>query len=487
MLRLQNISKSFPGVKALQNVTLHFQEGQVHALCGENGAGKSTLMNIVMGILQPDEGLIIWKEQAVQIRNVADAHQLGISIVYQERSLVDSLSIAENIFPVNLPVTKAGLIDFDHLFKQTRQLLNELGLSNLSPKTLVSKLSTAQKQMIEIAKAIAQQPSLLILDEPTASITQSETAILFSIIKKLKEKNVAIIYISHRMSEIQIIADTISVLKDGKFVGTFERNTPAPQIIRMMVGRELETVSSATNAQPEIKFEVQQIRGAGFDSISFQLHRGEILGFAGLQGSGRTAMARALFGDEMITAGTMLKDGQSIQIKNPFQAIARGVVYVPEDRKEEGLFLQKTLAENISSAQLRKGFYSVNLVNRESQKLCEMFGIRTPSVTRQMRKLSGGNQQKTMLAKWMTLEPEVFIVNEPTHGVDVGSKAEIYQLLRKLTSQGKSVLLISSELPELLLLSDRIAVMYEGRIQSILNRREATEEKIAALASGLKD
>lgn len=487
MLRLQSISKDFPGVKALQNVTLHFEAGKIHALCGENGAGKSTLMNIIMGIHQPDEGEILWQGQNVQIRNVREAQHLGIATVYQERSLVDSLSIAENIFPVNLPVTRAGLIDFHRLFKQTRQLLAELGLTDLHPKTLVSKLSTAQKQMVEIAKAIAQEPLLLILDEPTASITYKDTGLLFSFLKKLKDKGVGIIYISHRMAEIQLIADAISVLKDGKFVATVERDTPPSQIIHMMVGRELETMINKNHAQPEVKFEVQNIHGNGFAGISFQLHKGEILGFAGLQGSGRTAMAKALFGDEPITSGKVLKDGNIIQITHPSGALERGIVYVPEDRKAEGLFLQKTIAENISSAQLKNGFYNRDAVHKQSRALCDAFGIRTPSVMQQMRKLSGGNQQKTMLAKWMALQPDIFIINEPTHGVDVGSKAEIYQLLQKLTGEGKSVLLISSELPELLLLSDRIAVMYQGKIRGILARSEATEEKIAVLASGIND
>ena len=440
-----------------------------------------------MGVCQPGGGLIGWKEKPVQVRSVIDAHQLGIAIVYQERSLVDSLSIAENIFPVNLPVTKAGVINFNELFKQTRQLLNELGLSGLSPKTLIRNLSTAQKQMVEIAKAIAREPSLLILDEPTASITHTDTEILFSNLATLKQKGVGIIYISHRMAEIQRIADTVSILKDGKFVATVDSNTPASEIVRMMVGRELETVTGTTHAQPEIKFEVQDVHGKGFSCISFQLHRGEILGFAGLQGSGRTELAKALFGDERITSGNILKDGQPLQIRHPSEALARGIVYIPEDRKSEGLFLQNTVAENISSVQLRKGFYNVRKVNNESKKLCEAFGIRTPAVTQQMRKLSGGNQQKTMLAKWMGIDPEIFIVNEPTHGVDVGSKVEIYRLLQRLTKEGKCVLLISSELPELLLLSDRIAVMYEGKIQAIINRAGATEEMIAVLASGIND
>ncbi|MBC7827599.1 MAG: sugar ABC transporter ATP-binding protein [Chitinophagaceae bacterium] len=485
MLRLNNISKYFTGVKALQNVTLHFEKGIIHALCGENGAGKSTLMNIIMGIHQPDEGIILWNEQPVEIRNVQTAHQMGISIVYQERSLVDSLSIAENIYPVQTPVVKVGLIDFQLLFRQAQQLLNELGLTNLSPMTLVKKLSTAQKQMIEIAKAIAKTPSLLILDEPTASLTHSETEILFRILKNLKEKGVGIIYISHRMSELQKISDIISVLKDGKFVATIDSKTPAQEIVRLMVGRDLESVKKSTNVQMEIKLEVENIQGKGFRNISFKLLKGEILGFAGLQGSGRSAMARSLFGDEKITGGKILKDGKVLHLNHPSEAIDHGIVYLPEDRKAEGLFLHLSISENIFSAQLKKGFYNAAIADDVTLKLCKLFSIRTTTVRQHLRKLSGGNQQKVMLAKWLAQEPEIIIVNEPTHGIDISSKEEIYQLLKYMTAEGKSILLISSELPELLFLSDRIAVMHEKEIIGILSREEATEERIAALASGI--
>jgi ribose transport system ATP-binding protein len=485
MLRLKKISKDFPGVKALQDVSIHFEPGKIHALCGENGAGKSTMMNIIMGNLQPDSGGILWKEQPVQIKSVSTAQNLGISIVYQERSLVDALNVAENIFPVNMPVKNAGIIDFRALFGKTRQLLNELGLTALAPKTIVNKLTAPQKQMVEIAKAIAQKPSLLILDEPTASLTHSETETLFRILQKLKEKGVGIIYISHRMSEIERIADIVSVLKDGKLVATIGSNTSPGEIVRMMVGRELESVKHTTHVRNEIIFETQNIGGKKFYNISFQLHKGEILGFAGLQGAGRTEMAKALFGDEAIEYGNLLKRGKVIKIEHPVTAIDQHIVYLPEDRKTEGLFLHKSVSENIFSAELKKGFYREATINDESSRLCATFGIRTPSVKQQIRKLSGGNQQKAMLAKWVRLQPEVLIVNEPTHGIDVGSKAEIYQLLKTMTAEGKSIILISSELTELLLLCDRIAVMHEGKIQSILDRSEATEEKITALASGI--
>jgi ribose transport system ATP-binding protein len=484
MLRLQNISKSFAGVKALQDVSLEFNTGEVHALCGENGAGKSTLMNIIMGNLQPDKGEIFWKNEPVRVDHVLAARRLGISIVYQERSLANSLSIAENIFPVNMPLTATGLINYPLLYSNTSALLNELGLVNLSPKTAVGKLSVAQMQMVEIAKAIAQNPALLILDEPTASITYSETEILFHIIQKLKQKGTGIIYISHRMNEIRQIAQRISILKDGKFTGTVDGTASTRQIISMMVGRELESISRESHARKDIKLEVEKISGKGFSNISFELRKGEVLGFAGLEGSGRTAMAKALFGYETFISGNMMIDGKSMKFQHPSAAIKEHIVYLPEERKTEGLFLDKSVAENVFAAQLKSGFYNERAINQQSKKLCADFGVRTSTVTQAVRTLSGGNQQKVMLVRSLALKPEVFIVNEPTQGVDAGAKADIYLLLRRLTREGKSILLISGDLGELLLLSDRIVVMHEGEIQGILPGNEATEEEITMLASG---
>lgn len=486
MLRLENISKTFSGVTALENISLAFGAGEVHAVCGENGAGKSTLMNIIMGNLQPNSGTIFWKNKQVKISDALMAQNLGISIVYQERSLADALSIAENIFPVKLPLTRVGLIDYTALYQKTKALLIELGLPHLSPKTMAGKLSVGQKQMVEIAKALAQNPSLLILDEPTASVTHNETEILFHIIRGLKKKAVGIIYITHRMTEIQQIADCVSVLKDGKFVGTVSSQVPAKQIVNMMVGRELEAVTDTSHVQKTISLEAINISGKGFHNINFQLFMGEVLGFAGLPGSGRTAMAKALFGDEKMTSGTILKNNAAFKPKHPSEALMMRMVYVPEERKTEGLFLEKTVAENIFSARLKKGWYQHKIVNRISKELCTDFGIRITTIKQAVRKLSGGNQQKLVLAKWLALQPDVLIVNEPTHGVDVGAKAEIYRLLKKLTEQGKSILLISSELPELMLLSDRIAVMHEGNLKAVLSRQEASEEKIVSLASGIE-
>jgi ribose transport system ATP-binding protein len=487
MLRLQKISKSFSGLKALQGVSLEFAGAKVHAICGENGAGKSTLMNIIVGNLRPDIGDIFWEGVYIEIENIQQAQRLGIGIVYQERSLVDSLSVAENIFPVDKPVNAFGLIDYAKLFQKTESLLEQLQLKNISPKTVVGKLSAPQKQMVEIAKALAQNPSLLILDEPTASVTHKETETLFNIIRQLKARGVAIVYISHRMAEIKQIADVVTVLKDGCLQGTVDAQTPSEQLVKMMVGRELLFVKHESDKQPETKLEVKNLSGEGFQNVSFELHKGEIIGIAGLLGSGRTALARVLFGDTRITGGQIFKDGKEMIFHHPADAIVAGIAYIPDDRKSLGLFIEKTVSENIVSTRLIKGLYKEADNNRTSESFKERLGIKTPSVKQLIRKLSGGNQQKVVVAKWLNTEPDVLIINEPTHGVDVGAKADIYSILKKLTREGKSIIMISSELPELLLLADRIAVMYTGRLQKIIDKQDATEEIITELASGLVD
>lgn len=485
MLGLKNISKAFPGVKALQNVSLVFEQGKIHALCGENGAGKSTLMNIISGNLKPDTGDILLNGKTVVIENVLQAEMLGIAIVYQERSLVESLSVAENIFPVNQPQTPRGFIDHKTLAQQTALLLAALQLNTVSPHTIVGKLSAAQKGMIEIAKALAKKPSVLILDEPTASLTHEETELLFTILKKLKDAGVAVIYISHRMAEITALADVITVLKDGVQQGTVPVSTPVEKIVRMMVGRDLATSRFNADATGEVLLNVEQLSGKAFTNISFKVHAGEILGFAGLTGSGRTALAKAIFGDVPCHSGQMHIKGKPFSPAHPCDAIASRIAYLPDDRKSEGLFLEKSVAENIAAAHLDKKIYDTRINTAVANAYIEQLRIRTQGAATPVRKLSGGNQQKTVLAKWLSVDPELLIINEPTHGVDVGAKAEIYHILKELTATGKSIIMISSELPELLLLADRIAVMYRGQLMKILSKQEASEEKLAALASGI--
>ncbi|WP_420150505.1 sugar ABC transporter ATP-binding protein [Spirosoma sp.] len=486
MLQLRTISKHFPGVKALDNVSMSVNAGEIHALCGENGAGKSTLMNVLTGNLQPDTGQILIHDQPVQITGPAQATELGIAIVYQQLSLVDSLTVAENIYANRQPKNRFGFIQSKQLNEQTLRLLEQLALTELRPQTRVADLSPGQKQMVEIAKALSQNPSILLLDEPTASLTERETATLFSLVRQLRAQGKAIVYISHRLTEIFTLADRVSVLKDGKYQGTEAINDVTPAwLISRMVGREISTEKSESVATSEVLLRVKNLSGSRFQSVSFQLHRGEILGLAGLVGAGRTEIARAIFGIDPHSSGTIQLNGQPVQIDHPSDAVQLGIGYLPEERKRLGLFLDQSVAQNIVTANPpSKGpWFDGRQVKTVAESFRQQLGIRTPSVNERVGNLSGGNQQKTMLARWLLANPDVLIVDEPTHGVDVGGKAEIYVLLRQLAAQGKGIILISSELPELLALSDRILVIRHGEISGELRSADATEERIMALAT----
>jgi ribose transport system ATP-binding protein len=487
MLVLRNISKSFSGVRALHDVNIGFNRAEVHALCGENGAGKSTLMNIIAGNLRADSGTISWNNAPIILRSTADAKQLGIAIVYQEGSLSDALSVAENIFAGSPPVNHAGLIDFRNLYEQASQLMQQLKLSGIDPRTAVSRLSADQKKLVEIAKALAIKPSLLILDEPTASITNDKAEVLFHIIQLLKSQGVGIIYISHRMEEIMRISDRISVLKDGVLQGTTTpEQSRIEDIIRMMVGRNISLENTAREIQSAgVLLQLEQLQGRDFEGISFEIKKGEIFGLAGLQGSGRTSLARTIFGDMKPASGRILLNGKQLHLRHPEDAMNNGIAYIPEDRKQLSLFLQKSVQENIAVSRQRSGWHNEEQVRAMSDSYVRELSIKTPSSRQQVRKLSGGNQQKVIIAKWLSIDPDLLIVNEPTHGVDVGARSEIYQLLNELTVRGKSILLISSDLPELLLMCQRIGVMYRGKLKTIFSGDEATEEQITAVASGL--
>ena len=487
LLRLQHISKTFPGVKALSDVSFSVEAGEVHAVCGENGAGKSTLMNILSGNLQPDSGGEIFMDnQVVKIDDFNQGRALGIGIVYQERSLVEMLSVAENIFANRHPKTRWGLIDYPKLYADTQSLLEQLKLTHLHPQTRVERLSPAERQMIEIAKALSQQPRLLILDEPTAGITEQEITTLFAIIRSLQRQGTAIIYISHRMAEIFEIADRVTVLKDGKFQATRPTSeTDTDQLIKLMVGRDLAQLTHRFADHPDKLLEVSGLTNARIQTIHFSVKRGEIVALAGLVGAGRTEIARAIFGIDPKTDGTVWLDGQFCSIRHPADAIACGIGYVPEDRKNQGLFLEMSVQENIVA-----GRFSANkAISAQEQfgiatRFKDELRIQTPDVSQKIRLLSGGNQQKCVLARWLHLNPKLLIVDEPTHGVDVGAKFEIYEILKKMALAGTGILLISSELPEVLALADRILVVYRGRIVGEMSRLEATEERILALASG---
>lgn len=486
-LKLKNISKSFGVVKALQAIDFELLEGEVHALCGENGAGKSTLMNILVGNHQPDAGgEILIDNKRVNITDFNHSRSLGIAIVYQERSLIDSLSIAENIFANRLPTNRWGFVDYQALYNQTNQILEKLGLSFLQPKTLVSELSTAQKQMVEIGKALSQNPKVLILDEPTASITEQETQTLFGIINELKKQQVGIIYISHRLAEIFQIADKVTVLKDGQYQGTnMIAETSPTQLIKQMVGRDIELSQRNKAIDNEVVLSVENLSGERFQDISFKINKGEIVALAGLVGAGRSEVARAIFGIDAKHGGFVKLNGENTTISHPADALAAGIGYVPEDRKSQGLFLDMSVQENIvSSIFAGKSHFSESELSRISTQFKEELRIQTPSVHQPVRLLSGGNQQKCVLARWLHANPKVLIIDEPTHGIDVGAKFEIYELLRTLAAKGTAILLISSELPEVLQMADRVLVMYAGKISGELTHSAATEEAILNLASG---
>ena len=487
-LQLRHISKQFPGVKALSDVSLHVEPGEIHALCGENGAGKSTLMNILAGNLQADAGSIQIDGINVTFENPQAAFVKNIAVVYQHLSLISSLSVAENIFANQQPVNKWGIIQFGILYEKTSSLLKQLDIGDINPSRLVANLSPPERQMIEIAKALSKQPSIFILDEPTASLTNKETRKLFEILRILRTKGVSIIYISHRLEEVFELADRISILKDGKFQGTFiSSELTKNDLINKMVGRELKVMKTSTSRSDEVLLSVENISGQKFSNVSFHLHRGEILGLSGLVGAGRTEIARAIFGADRLHAGRIVFHNRDFHAKHPSTAIRSGIAYLTEDRKNEGLFPEMTIAENIVVAVMPRimpsGIYDRSQAMKLAEESKNNLRIAARDTNQRVANLSGGNQQKVMLAKWLLTHPEVLIIDEPTHGIDVGAKYEIYEILRSLTAEGKSILMISSEMPELLELCNRIIVIKKGTVAGELSGLAMTEENIMQLAT----
>jgi len=479
LLEMQGIDKSFPGVKALNKVDLAVYPGEVVALIGENGAGKSTLMNILGGVLQPDSGTIRIKGQLVVIKNVSDAINLGIGFIHQELNVLDNLSIAGNIFLGREPTWfgPLKLINRRRMRTETEPYLQQLGL-NLPADTILSQMSIAQQQMVEVAKALSLNARLLIMDEPTSSLTLSETKRLFEVMRRLRSQGVSIIYISHRLAEVKDCADRVIGLRDGVNVGSLERDKIThDNMVRLMIGRKLEDfyVSPAVKAKDSF-FCVSNLTTARYPDhkITFEASRGEILGFAGLVGAGRTEMAHAIFGVDTAICGSVSMAGEKLRILCARDAIENGIYLVPEDRRKSGLVTEMTFRENITLPDLNR-YAAFGLIqhSREagiSEKQCERLKIKTPSVETLVKNLSGGNQQKVVLAKWLVLKPKVIIFDEPTRGIDVGSKAEIYQLMRNLADNRVVIVMISSDMEEILGVSDRIAVMHEGQITGILTR-----------------
>jgi ribose transport system ATP-binding protein len=498
LLRMENISKAFPGVQALDHVNLDVRGGEIVGLIGENGAGKSTLMKIVSGVYPADEGQIYLRGQPVQIQNPHHAQQLGISVIYQEFHLMPNLTVMENVFIGREP-SRFSFVDRRQLQQRTQQLLDRLGV-RLSPTATVRDLAVAEQQMVEIAKALSMKVQVLIMDEPTSALSETEVQTLFNIMRELKRSSISVIFISHRLEEVRTISDRVTVLRDGRNAGTLDAAVASEDaLIRLMVGRSLNEFfhqESAAQAAPkpveaEIALEVRGLTRKGskldpsaivLDNVSFQLRRGEILGLAGLVGAGRTEVARALFGADARDAGEIYVDGRPADIRSPLDAISYGIGFVPEDRKAQGLILNQALRMNLTLPSLgtltRFGFVRLAEETRRVQEFVGRLQIRTPSLDRVVRNLSGGNQQKVVISKWLMLRPKILIMDEPTRGIDVGAKAEIYSLMRQLVQAGVSVIMISSELPELLAMSDRVVCVAEGHVAAILDHDEATPERV---------
>ena len=494
ILEVKSIVKTFPGVRALDGVDLQVKKGEVHAVVGENGAGKSTLMLVLGGIHKPDEGEIFLEGRKVQFDSAQDANKNGISVVYQELSLVPSLSVAENIFANRQPVNAIGLINKKLLYKQTIEMLALFNIENIKPDTLVKDLSLANQQVVEILKAMSFNPKILILDEPTSSLTETETKQLFDNIRILKEKGIACLYISHHLQELFEIADTVTVLRDGAYIcNAAVSDIDEEYLITNMVGRTIKNIygkRDEKNPDATRVFEVNDLSLAGaFKNISFHINKGEIVGFAGLVGAGRTELGRSIFASEPPDSGTITLEGRQLNLRNPHQAIENHIAYMTEDRKMLGLYVDFDIVSNLMANRIgdfcKNGFIIDRDADKNAEQTVQSIRIATPGINQLIMKLSGGNQQKVLLGAWLGIQPKLLIVDEPTRGVDVGAKSEIYELLRALAKSGVAIMMISSDLPEILGVSDRIIVMKEGEIAGELDHTEATEDKVILLAAGV--
>lgn len=491
-LEMKGIFKSFPGVKALQDVSLKAYGGKVLALLGENGAGKSTLMKILSGVYKKDAGQIFVEGNEVDIQGIKSAENLGITIIHQELSVLPNLSVADNIFLGNEKFNKVSRrLNKSYSKELSKRFLEQIG-SKLSPDILVGNISVGDMQMVEIAKALTKNSRIIIMDEPTTALTDVETKNLFGVIKKLKEKGLAVIYISHRLDEIFEICDDITVLRDGKHIGDVETNEVSKdQLIAMMVGRKLEEqypYVKGETTKTMLKVENLSLEGK-VENASFEVKAGEILGISGLMGAGRTELAKTIFGEYKKSSGKIYVEGQEVGINSPADAIGYGISYLSEDRKKEGLVLGMSVGQNMTLANLKHYQRGLRRINKNSEtadveEFIIKLSIKTPSQNQLIKNLSGGNQQKVILAKWLMLSPKVLIIDEPTRGIDVGAKKEIYDVLNELKKMGKAVIIISSDLPEIIGISDRVMVMHEGKITGVLTRQEANQENIMKYAIG---
>jgi ribose transport system ATP-binding protein len=487
---MSQITKKYPGVTALDNVDFELERGEVHVLIGENGAGKSTLMKVLSGAEVKNSGKIFLEDKEVSISNPIDAQKLGIVMIYQELNLVPQLSVGENIFLGREPKKKNGLIDWNKLYDESIKYLSKLS-SDINPKKKVETLSVAEQQIVEVAKALSYNAKIIIMDEPTAALTTKEVAELFKVIKWLKSQNIGIIYISHRMEEIYEVGDRITILRDGKFVHCCKLNEiTREEIIHKMVGRELDKEFPKKFFQKgrEILRVENLSRKGVIDNISFSLYQGELLGFSGLVGAGRTELARLIFGADKKSSGKIYLEGKEVEINSPADAIKNGIALLTEDRNKQGLILDMSIAQNVTLSNLA-GIMKGLFIDKKKEKdvvteYSNDLNIRTPSIYQITRNLSGGNRQKVVLARWLFTNSKVVIFDEPTRGIDVGAKYEIYNLINNLLEKGIAVIMISSELPELLGMCDKIAVMHQGKIKGFLDHKDATQEKIMILATG---
>lgn len=491
VLRCKNISKSFPGVKALDKVQFELRRGEVHALCGENGAGKSTIIKIITGLYTKDEGEIEYNGKPINYRSTTECRRNGISLIPQELHLAETLTVAENIFMTKFP-TKYGIVDWKKMREDTRALQKRLGESAMAfePTTLVKNLSMGQKQLVEIMKAISTDVQIIAFDEPTSSLSDDETEVMFELIRTLTAQGISIIYVSHRLAEIFEICNRISVFKDGAYVGTREiKDTDSGELISMMVGRDIKVLqkSGAEHIGAPV-LEIKNLQwGQRVKNVSFELKQGEILGMFGIVGAGRTEIARCIFGMEHMDGGSIVVHGKPVVIKSPKDAVKYKIGFVTEDRRGEGLALVCSVAKNLTMPyfkRLSKGrIISLKKENACAQEMTKTLAIKTPSLETNVANLSGGNQQKIVIAKWLGAESDILIFDEPTRGIDVGAKSEIYKLMDKLAHEGKSIIMISSELPEILSMSDRLLVFRDGEIKKeFCNVRDCTEEEILSYA-----
>jgi ABC-type sugar transport system ATPase subunit len=493
VLRVEELTKQFPGVLAVDRLSFSLGKGELLAVLGENGAGKSTLTKMIAGVLTPNSGRILLNGKEFVFNSAHDAIKAGISMVYQELSMVGSMSIAENIFANRQPINSIGLIQRGKLYKDTNELTQRLNL-RINPRTLVKHLSMGQQQLIEILKAISLSPKVLILDEPTSSLTETEVALLFGMIERLKREGLSFIYITHKLSEVFKLADRVMVMRDGRYIDTRKPDDVSTKdLITLMVGREIVDLYSGTRGQRKIGatyFRVKGLSSPGlFKNVSFSLKQGEILGVAGLVGAGRTEMARGVAGLETLSAGSIELDGKEFRCHSVSDAIRKGIAYVTEDRKNLGLYLNFPITFNLIAPSLdrfsRAGVMLGRGIDRYAHDLIRLFNVKATSLGQKMMSLSGGNQQKCLLAQWMGTSPKVLIFDEPTRGVDVGARSEIYEKIREYTTSGAGAIVVSSDLPELLGICDRIIVMYRGKVRGELSKEEFSEERILTLASGL--